>query len=349
MEAGNNFGEKSVFIGMKHFNFYKKTKIVNFFCGFVLLGGLLGCTYVCENEEDMAPPAGVEFLNVGQGLAVLLSYGGRYALYDTGPDSVGVIDSLKVRGVDTLEWVVVSHSHRDHAGGFMEMGAALEKALAMRTAGASGTVSRVGNATAIESAPRVHVRRLFVGPDTAKGFVRDSVLHLAFRYGIPVDTLVRGVRLSLEAGGASSMGTASSTGTAPRIEVLWPPDYIRVGENGASIVLHVEYGEASVLLPGDLDSIGERRLLELSPTLSADLMQVGHHGSAGSSSLKFVSQVDPKYAVVSVGEGNSYGHPANSTVQKFGYVLGDSTRFFRTDRDGNVKFELYENLGVVKP
>ncbi len=331
MEAGNNFGEKSVFIGMKHFNFYKKTKIVNFFCGFVLLGGLLGCTYVCENEEDMAPPAGVEFLNVGQGLAVLLSYGGRYALYDTGPDSVGVIDSLKVRGVDTLEWVVVSHSHRDHAGGFMEIGSP------------AGRVSGGG------AAPRVHVRRLFVGPDTAKGFVRDSVLHLAFRYGIPVDTLVRGVRLSLEAGGASSMGTASSTGTAPRIEVLWPPDYIRVGENGASIVLHVEYGEASVLLPGDLDSIGERRLLELSPTLSADLMQVGHHGSAGSSSLKFVSQVDPKYAVVSVGEGNSYGHPANSTVQKFGYVLGDSTRFFRTDRDGNVKFELYENLGVVKP
>lgn len=295
--------------------FKKEASLATIVLGFAAAS----CSYVGGGELEEPSPASVHFMDVGQGLAVLLEYDGRYAMYDTGPDSVGVIDSLRSRGIDTLEWVVLSHYHRDHAGGFLEFG------------------MPVARTSLMENASRVHVRRLFVGPDTAVGFVRDSVLRLAFRYGIPVDTLTRGKSLSL------------GTGDAPRIEVLWPPDYVRVGGNGASLVLDVRYGAASVLLPGDLDSAGERRLLELSPTLDAGLMQVGHHGSAGSSSLKFVSQVSPEYAVVSVGEGNSYGHPANSTLQKFVYVQGDSARFFRTDRDGSVTFELYENLGVVKP
>lgn len=295
--------------------FKKEASLATIVLGFAAAS----CSYVGGGELEEPSPASVHFMDVGQGLAVLLEYDGRYAMYDTGPDSVGVIDSLRSRGIDTLEWVVLSHYHRDHAGGFLEFG------------------MPVARTSLMENASRVHVRRLFVGPDTAVGFVRDSVLRLAFWYGIPVDTLTRGKSLSL------------GTGDAPRIEVLWPPDYVRVGGNGASLVLDVRFGAASVLLPGDLDSAGERRLLELSPTLDAGLMQVGHHGSAGSSSLKFVSQVSPEYAVVSVGEGNSYGHPANSTLQKFVYVQGDSARFFRTDRDGSVTFELYENLGVVKP
>ena len=295
--------------------FKKEASLATIVLGFAAAS----CSYVGGGELEEPSPASVHFMDVGQGLAVLLEYDGRYAMYDTGPDSVGVIDSLRSRGIDTLEWVVLSHYHRDHAGGFLEFG------------------MPVARTSLMENASQVHVRRLFVGPDTAVGFVRDSVLRLAFRYGMPVDTLTRGKSLSL------------GTGDAPRIEVLWPPDYVRVGGNGASLVLDVRFGAASVLLPGDLDSAGERRLLELSPTLDAGLMQVGHHGSAGSSSLKFVSQVSPEYAVVSVGEGNSYGHPANSTLQKFVYVQGDSARFFRTDRDGSVTFELYENLGVVKP
>ncbi len=283
-----------------------------------------GCTCVDGGSDEGDPPLRVSFLDVGQGLAVLLEFDGRFALYDSGPDSVGVVDSLRTRGVDTLEWVVVSHNHRDHAGGFMELG--------------GGTAPQKGDAPAIGTAPRLHVRRLFVGPDTAGGFVRDSVLRMASRFRIPVDTLVRGRSISLNA-----------MGDSPRFDVLWPPDYARVGENGASVVLRVEYGEGAVLLPGDLDSTGERRLLELSPTLGAGLMQVGHHGSAGSSSLRFISQVAPGYAVASMGARNSFGHPAESVVRKFGYVLGDSARFFRTDRDGSVEFELYKNLGVILP
>ena len=81
-----------------------------------------GCTCVDGAADNEVPPLRVTFLDVGQGLSVLLECNGRFALYDMGPDSVGVMDTLSARGVDTLEWVVVSHNHRDHAGGFMELG-----------------------------------------------------------------------------------------------------------------------------------------------------------------------------------------------------------------------------------
>ncbi len=273
-----------------------------------------GCTFVIDEGEVEVVPLRVSFIDVGQGLAVLVENGGRYAMYDTGPDSAGVMDSLVARGVDTLEWVVVGHNHRDHAGGFMEL------------------AGRGPSKTA-----RVAVKRLYVGPDTAGGFVRDSVLRVARRFGIPVDTLVRGALL----------GPSSDVGDAPRFDVLWPPDYVREGGNPASVVMRVEFGVASLLLTGDLDSAGERRLLELSPTLSAGLLQVPHHGSAGSSTLAFVARVAPDYAVASVGAGNSYGHPAMAVVRKYAYVLGDTARFYRTDLQGSVGFELWPDIGVV--
>lgn len=274
---------------------------------------LWGCTWVSDEGEEEAPLR-VTVLDVGQGLAVLLEYDGRYGLYDSGPDSAGLGDSLRARGVEELEWVVLSHNHRDHVGGFVD-----------------GSLS--------EKSP-VRIKRLFVGPDTAGGIWRDSVLYVAHKRGIPVDTLVRGDVVQLGPAGGSL------SAEMPDIRVMWPPDYETVDGNHGSVVLQVSWGAGSALLTGDLDSLGEREILELSPTLSADLLQVGHHGSAGSSALAFLAQVAPEYAVVSVGDGNPYGHPAESVVQKLRYVLGDSLRFFRTDRDGSVGFVLEQGVGT---
>ena len=263
-----------------------------------------GCMYVsgsAEGETSMHATA----IDVGQGLAVLFEYGGRYAMYDFGPDSVGVVDSLLARGVDTLEWVVLSHNHRDHIGGFLEL-----------------------------AGRGVFVRRLYMGPDTAGAFFRDSVLRVARALGTPVDSLLRGENVSFGGGGNG-------------FEVLWPASYLRVGENRASVVLLGKFGTSKMLLTGDLDSVGERHLLEMNPTLSAELLQVAHHGSAGSNTLSFLSQVSPKYAFVSVGAGNGYGHPAPSVVRKLNLVLGDSLKLFRTDLQGSIRFELSPSMGVL--
>lgn len=311
---------------MRYLKYWLWIRILWVWLALGLVLGLFGCTYVSGGGAGDSGPLRLTVLNVGQGLAVLLEYDGRYAMFDMGPDSVGVMDTLAARGVDTLEWVVLSHYHRDHCGGFMEL----------------------------ETVPRVFVRRLYVGTDTAGGFIRDSVFRVARRFDIPVDTLVRGSAELWDAFGrepttAAGGGAAIATGAevAPHFEVMWPPSYVRVGENGASVVVRVEFGEASALLMGDLDSLGERFLLELSPTLSANVLQVGHHGSAGSSSLRFLSRVSPDYAVVSVGAHNRYGHPASGVIRKLGFVLGDSSRVYRTDADGSVPFELYGDLGVI--
>ena len=280
----------------------------------VFLGGCMYVSGSAEGETSLHATA----IDVGQGLAVLLEYDGRYAMYDFGPDSVGVVDSLLARGVDTLDWVVLSHNHRDHIGGFLEL-----------------------------AGRGVFVRRLYMGPDTAGAFFRDSVLRVARALGTPVDTLLRGENVSFGGGGNGSAGGECVLGECARFEVLWPASYLRVGENRASVVLLGKFGASKMLLTGDLDSVGERHLLEMNPTLSAELLQVAHHGSAGSNTLSFLSQVSPKDAFVSVGAGNGYGHPAPSVVRKLNLVLGDSMKLYRTALQGSVRFELSPSMGVL--
>ena len=283
-----------------------------------------GCMYVSGSAEDETP-MNLSAIDVGQGLAVLLEWNGRYAMYDFGPDSVGVVDSLVRRGVDTLDWVVLSHFHRDHIGGFMEL-----------------------------PGRGVFVRRLYVGADTSCGFFCDSVLRVARTLGMFVDTLLRGESVSfgegvngMTAGGDVVAGAGCALDECPRFDVLWPTGYTRVGENRASVVLLGRLGVGKFLLTGDLDSVGERRLLELSPNLSAQLLQVGHHGSSGSSSLPFLSQVSPRYAVIGVGKDNRYGHPTAEVLKKLELVTGDSSAVFRTDLQGSVDFEMWAGVGVV--
>ncbi len=285
------------------------------FCtvGWLLVAALVLCLWGCYNEtgEEEGSPGRVTFLDVGQGLAVLLEQDGLFAMYDMGPDSAGVLDTLRERGVDTLEWAVIGHNHRDHGGSVLEM-----------TQGA---------------AP--FIRRLYVGPDTAGGFVRDSVLRVADRLKIPVDTLYRGDELSLG---------------SLKLKVLWPASFMRVGDNGASLVLRGTAEDASFLLTGDLDFAGERGLLELSTDVMSDLLQVGHHGSAGSSSLRFLSRVAPHLAVISVGAHNGYGHPTENVLRKLQYVLEaptDSTLdspISRTDREGSISYQIIPGVGILK-
>lgn len=276
---------------------------------------LVGCMYVSGEviEENVASAT---FLDVGQGLAVLFEFDGKFAMYDAGPDSVGVMDSLRARGVDTLQWVVASHYHRDHVGGLLEL--------------EDGHGSESGRS----KSPGPVVKRLYVGLDTAGGFIRDSLFRMARCLKIPVDTIFRGSEITLG---------------ALRLKTLWPPAFMTLGGNESSIVLdgRLDSSTASFLLAGDLDSASERRLLELSPSLSTNLLQVPHHGSSGSNSLKFLSQLAPRFAVISVGENNGYGHPTKSVLQKLKYVIGDTAAIYRTDLNGTVEFQMVPGVGVV--
>jgi competence protein ComEC len=67
--------------------------------------------------------------------------------------------------------------------------------------------------------------------------------------------------------------------------------------------------------------------------IEADFLKVPHHGSKTSSIQEFVNAVNPRVAVVSVGDGNQFGHPVEDVVERY---ARDGVRFLRTDRDGEV-------------
>ena len=114
------------------------------------------------------------------------------------------------------------------------------------------------------------------------------------------------------------------------IEMLAPVSEDYSNLNDYSIVLKITYGDVSFLYTGDAE---ETNLSEITKDLSADVLKVGHHGSDTSTTDEFLAKVNPSYAVISVGEGNSYGHPAESTIN----LLKEYTNsIYRTDLNGTV-------------
>jgi competence protein ComEC len=105
-------------------------------------------------------------------------------------------------------------------------------------------------------------------------------------------------------------------------------------QNNDSLVLRVAYGESSVLLEGDAQKQVERRVAALHHP-SATLIKIGHHGSANATTPELLDSSRPRFAVISVGRGNSFGLPRNEILAR---LQDAGTRVYRTDIDGCVTF-----------
>ena len=106
--------------------------------------------------------------------------------------------------------------------------------------------------------------------------------------------------------------------------------------NDTSIILKLEYGETSFLFTGDMEVAAENDMLDYwgdRVDWKVDVLKVGHHGSDTSTGYRFVNALMPAYGVISVGEGNTYGHPNDeplSRLKQAGVIL------LRTDKLGHV-------------
>ncbi|MBC7341126.1 MAG: S-layer homology domain-containing protein [Clostridia bacterium] len=105
--------------------------------------------------------------------------------------------------------------------------------------------------------------------------------------------------------------------------------------NNYSAVAKVQVRETAFLLAGDAEDVSENEMLASGADLSAAVLKVGHHGSESPTTPAFLAAVRPKYAVISVGAGNSYGHPAAEALAR---LSAAGAKVFRTDRDGTVVF-----------
>ena len=123
------------------------------------------------------------------------------------------------------------------------------------------------------------------------------------------------------------------------ISVLFPPRDLPVGsepKNNDSLVLHVEYGESSVLLEGDAEKAVERQL-SASHIARADLLKIGHHGSNTSTTPEILDAVKPTFTVISVGFRTAFGFPRREVLER---LAASGARVYRTDLDGAVTFYL---------
>ena len=86
--------------------------------------------------------------------------------------------------------------------------------------------------------------------------------------------------------------------------------------NNYSVVVIMDHGDNSFLFAADAERESELEILEYFEDISADVLRVGHHGSRTSSSPAFLDAVAPRYAVISAGKGNQYGHPHDVVVER---------------------------------
>lgn len=103
--------------------------------------------------------------------------------------------------------------------------------------------------------------------------------------------------------------------------------------NNMSIVLRVVYGDTSFLFTGDAEREEEQGILEAGYEIKSTVLKVGHHGGASSTTYPFLREVQPEYAVISVGEGNSYGHPTEDVLSR---LRDADVEVYRTDMQGTV-------------
>ena len=117
-----------------------------------------------------------------------------------------------------------------------------------------------------------------------------------------------------------------------QVQILGP---LRRAEdsNDNSIVLKVSFGATSFLFTGDAERAEEQDLLNAGVNLQSTVLKVGHHGSDTSTSYPFLRAVAPKYAVISVGTGNSYGHPTEAVLSR---LRDAGVTTFRTDMQGEI-------------
>ncbi|MFU8767933.1 MAG: ComEC/Rec2 family competence protein, partial [Candidatus Methanoperedens sp.] len=117
-------------------------------------------------------------------------------------------------------------------------------------------------------------------------------------------------------------------------QVLHPSSSFKTDVNENSVVIRATYGNVDFLFTGDCEHSCEQDLLNSGAILDSEILKVGHHGSKTSTSNLFLNAVSPEVAVISVGDGNRYGHPHQETLDKLA-----SVESYRTDLHGTIVVE----------
>ncbi|MEN3000247.1 MAG: MBL fold metallo-hydrolase [Armatimonadota bacterium] len=243
---------------------------------------LTGCQPRLVSSPALQPPPKgtlqITFFDVGQGDAALIQFpNGKTMLVDGGPPEsaavlMGKLRQLKVARIDYL---VASHPHSDHIGGFVKI-----------------------------------LNTLSVGEVWDTGFVYDSPIYLDYlrtikRRGIKFRTVGRGYSLNP----APNCQIEVFAPSQPFLRGT------RSDANNASLVMRLRCGKVRVLFTGDIEREGRTRLYRQGADLRAEVLKVSHHGSYNGTDMALLNRVRPRIAIISCGFRNLYGHPHREALQ----------------------------------
>ena len=239
----------------------------------------------------------VDFLSVGQGDAILIKskYGQDILIDGGGNNSITQRLSEEMPWLDkTIDLAIISHPHEDHIVGQVEA-----------------------------------LRKFFIGKVLYTGIDFSSPSYEAWKkeiakQKIPLVIIDKKQRINL--------------GPDSYLEILYPEESLAGKEiknlNNSSMVVRFVEADKSFLFVGDIEREVEERLIKVGINLHADVLKAGHQGSDTSSGEEFLKKVQPKYAVIEVGE-NKFGHPSPRVIKRLKRL---GAEVFRTDLDGTVRF-----------
>ncbi len=242
------------------------------------------------------PPPGWALIacDVGQGDGLVADNGnGHVVVIDAGPDPEPMRACLDRIGATAVDLVVLTHYHADHVGG---LSAVLER-------------------------PVAEIRASPVLDPPAEAA---RVARLAAAAKVPLGELRAGQRLTV--------GSVTA-------DVWWPARRIDAGSvpNNGSVVLTMHLRGTTILLAGDIEREAAGQVLheaQLDPQRwgHIDVLKVAHHGSSNRDD-RILDHIDGRLALISVGEGNDYGHPAPATMTS---LQDRGFEVHRTDLEGDV-------------
>lgn len=243
--------------------------------------------------------------DVGEADSIFIQSDGKTVLIDTGNISDAgnaLAAKLKLAGVEKIDSLVLTHSHTDHAGGLYAI-------LSQFDIGC------------------FYYTTLFGEDDTAE-FHFSQIRKLIRDNGINTDIIEED--MTFTAGefkfDVLSCGLDGSDGD----EV-----------NDASVVLKAECDGISFLLMADAGEYTERYILnKYENNLECDVLKVGHHGSNSSSCSPFIKAITPRYAAISCGDYNTYGHPSDEVVER---LTDNGAKVLRTDILSDIYFYIEES------
>ena len=227
----------------------------------------------------------LHLLDVGQGLSVVIEKSGHGLIYDTGAAYGSdftyaervILPFLHTKGINRIDYLVISHSDNDHAGG------------------AKVILQHFEQTTLISDLPYVFKSR--------------EEIHESGTFGLNkhAGDIYRHSLLNCRPKRLDWQGLT--------LEILAPLQASK-GNNG-SCVLKVSDGEHQVLLTGDVEHKAEHLLLQQSINLSSEVLIAPHHGSRTSSTQAFINKVSPSLVLIPAGFNNRYGLPKHDVVERY--------------------------------